>query len=86
MAIENFTSQENKYYGQEISPILIGVVTTLLDRMQSEMNGTVEYLELQISSSQYATATMDHLITNDVQWDQLINVILRSFKIYSVLS
>lgn len=74
MAIANFTSSETTYYGQEIYPILIDVVTALLDRMESEMNGTVEYLKLQINSSYYATKTMDHLITNDVQWDQLTNV------------
>ena len=76
MAIANFTSQEDKYYGQEIFEILVGVVTALLDRMQREMTGAkpIEYLTIQINSSYYATATMDHLITNDIQWDQLINV------------
>jgi len=81
MAIANFTSQEDKYYGQEIFEILIGVVTALLDRMQREMDGAtepIEYLKIQIDSSYYAAATMDHLITNDIQWDQLINVCVLS--------
>lgn len=77
--IENFTSQENAYYGQDISRILVSVVPTLLERMQNELNGEegpepMEYLTVQINSSYYATEIMDHLISNDVQWDQLINV------------
>lgn len=82
--IENFTSRENAYYGQEMLPILVDMVTGLLDRMRSEMSGEMEsdpikYLTLQINSSYYATEVMDHLITNDAQWDQLINVLI-SYK------
>jgi len=75
----NFTSRKDAYYGHEIFQILTDVVVDLLDRMENEMNGIfdaepIEHLTFQINSSYYGTETMNHLITNDAQWDQLANV------------
>ncbi len=77
--ITNFTSRKNAYYGHEIFQILTDVVVDLLDRMENEMVGifdakSIEHLTFQINSSYYGTETMNHLITNDAQWDQLANV------------
>lgn len=76
--IEEFT-ESKLYYGQEIFLILIDAVEGLLNRMQREIDEAENpdynhFLEVQISSSLYATQSMDHLVTNDAQWDQLINV------------
>jgi len=41
------------------------------------MNSTADetsYLRLQVNASFYGAETMNNLISNDVQWDQLINV------------
>ena len=80
--IEQFTANK-EYYGQEIFQILIDAVDALLQRMQREIdenkNGLepIDFLQLQINSSFYATQTMDHLVTNEAQWNQLINVNIR---------
>ena len=76
--IEELTAS-NHYYGQEIIKILFDAVEALLNRMQREIDEEENpdynhFLEVQISSSELATQSMDHLITNDAQWDQLINV------------
>jgi len=77
--IEQFTANK-EYYGQEIFQILIDAVDALLQRMQREIDENknhleaIDFLELQINSSVYATQTMDHLVTNEAQWNQLINV------------
>ena len=77
VSISDFTSGDSLYYGHEIFDIL-DLVTTLLDRQEMEMNSTADeasYLRLQINASFYGAEKMDNLISNDVQWDQLINVI-----------
>jgi len=79
--VTEFTSRENvPYYGHEIFSIL-DLITTLLDRQQTEMNETVgiDKLVLQIDSSYYGTNTTNNLISNDAQWAQLDNVCTLNF-------
>lgn len=80
--ISKFTSDLDAYYGHEISEIL-DLVTNLLDRQESEiLNNTILhirneekiYLSFQINTTVLGTKIMDNLISNNVQWDQLINV------------
>ncbi len=80
--ISKFTSKLDAYYGHEISEIL-DLVTNLLDRQESEiLNNTIphirddekSFLDFQIHTTVLGTKIMDNLISNDVQWDQLINV------------
>lgn len=76
--IEELT-KNNEYYGQEIIQILFFAVEALLDRMQREIDASENpdlsyYLEVQKSSSELATQSMDHLVSNGGQWEQLINV------------
>ncbi len=80
ISVTNFTSRENvSYYGHEIFTIL-NLATDLLNRQQSETNDTVESDELilEINSSSYATSTMNNLISNENQWNQLTNVCMIS--------
>ena len=80
--ISKFTSKLDAYYGHEISEIL-DLVTNLLDRRESEiLNNMIlhirdeekSFLDFQINTTVPGTKIMDNLISNDVQWDQLINV------------
>jgi len=76
--IEELT-KSNEYYGQEITKILLNAVEALLDRMQREIDATKDpdldyYLNVQINSSELATLSMDHLVSNEAQWKQLIDV------------
>ena len=87
--IEDFTAS-NHYYGQEIIKILFDAVEALLNRMQREIDEEENpdynhFLEVQISSSLYATQSMDHLITNDAQWDQLINVYANTLLPFGII-
>jgi len=73
--IENFTDS-GKYFGEHIFKILINAIDDLLKRMQREIDETLNpnlknFLEVQINSSYYATWSMDHLVTNEKQWNQL---------------
>lgn len=81
--ISKFTSKLDAYYGHEITEIL-DLVTNLLDRQESEIeNNTLlhirdeekSYLAFQINTTVLGTKIMDNLISNYVQWDQLINVL-----------
>jgi len=44
------------------------------------------FLEVQINSSMYATLSMDHLVTNEAQWDQLINVYANIYFDFAYIS
>ena len=76
--IEEFT-KSNEYYGQEITKILFDAVEALLNRMQREIDAAKDpnlndFLNVQINSSELATLSMDHLVSNEAQWKQLIDV------------
>ncbi len=72
-------TKSSEYYGQEIVEILANAFEALLDRMQREIdveeNPDLSYfLNVQINSSELATESIDHLISNEAQWKQLIDV------------
>ena len=73
MSIDDFTFPDDKYFGHEIDDIL-DLVTDLMDRQDQELASAEDHLEFQINTTQLGTEIVDHLVTHDVQWDQLNQV------------
>lgn len=73
VTIDEFTFPEDKYFGHEIDDIL-DLVTQLMDRQDEDLATLEDHLEFQINTTKLATEIIDHLITHDVQWDQLSQV------------
>jgi len=81
--IEELTKR-NEYYGQEITK-MCNAVEALLDRMQREIDATKDpnlnyFLNVQINSSELATLSMEHLVSNEAQWEQLIDVFMSTVR------
>lgn len=72
LALQQFTTQNDTYFGHEIDSIL-NVILELLDQQDMTVNGTDNHLEFQINTTQTGTYIIDDLISHDTQWNQLSN-------------
>lgn len=71
--VKNLTDlSKNGYFGHEIQDIL-GLVTSLLERVDSDLNGTSN-LALNIDSTQSGTMVMNNVIGHHRQWEEIDQV------------